>query len=216
MKHKVGVVFMILGAVMLLGALGLHFWNRYEAQQAKRSVEYFLPIMLEAISDNALKNQAGAQQPQDPSQEGETLPVDPDYYDPEMVVTEIEGYGFIGYVSIPERGLLQPVLSETDKQRLKVAPCRYRGSTKTDDLIIGGHNNTGHFAPLHKVQIDDEVLFTDMEGKVWKYRVVLIETLKTSDGEKLVSGDYDLTLYTCAYDTRKRVTVRCERIEDVT
>jgi len=200
---------------MLLGAVSLHLWNQYEARQARRSVEHFLPIMMEAIADNAENNQNKEQQPGEPSQGGEALPVDPDYYDPEMVVTEIEGYGFIGYVSIPERGLLQPVLSKTDKQRLKVAPCRYRGSTKTDDLIIGGHNNTGHFAPLHKVQNGDEVLFTDMEGKVWKYRVVLIEILKTSDGEKLIAGDHDLTLYTCAYDTRKRVVVRCERMEDM-
>ena len=199
---------MTFGAVLLLGAAGLHFYNQYEAQKARESVEHFLPIMMDAIADNAgKKEETPDSDPQEPT-------VDPDYYSKEMTVTEIDGYDFIGYVSIPRVGLMQPVISETDKAKLKVAPCRYVGSTKTDDLIIGGHNNTGHFAPLHKVQVGDEVLFTDMDGKVWRYEIVMIETLRTSESAKLIGGDYDLTLFTCAYNTTKRVTVRCERVTE--
>ena len=42
--------------------------------------------------------------------------------------------------------------------------------------------------------------------------LVLTDTLGKYDVEKMTSGDWDLTLFTCTYGGKSRVTVRCQRM----
>lgn len=52
--------------------------------------------------------------------------------------------------------------------------------------------------------------FLDMNGALSGYEVVEVDTLESSAVEAMTSGEYDLTLFTCTYDGRSRVTVRCK------
>lgn len=184
---------MLLGAVLLLAALSLFLWNQREDRQAEISVERILPQVIE---------QTGEDKPK---------PTYPDPYDPAMTEVEIDGYAYIGYLSIPSLELELPVMSEWDYTRLKIAPCRYAGSTKTDDLVIAAHNYTRHFGPIKNLSIGDEVYFTDMDGVVSVYEVAETDVLQPTDVEEMTSGKFDLTLFTCTYGGKTRVTVRCER-----
>ena len=105
-------------------------------------------------------------------------------------------------------------MSDWDYTRLKIAPCRYSGSTKSDDLVIAAHNYTRHFRSLKRLPIGAEVTFTDMDGVVSVYEVVATDILAPTDVAEMTAGDYDLTLFTCTYGNRSRVTVRCERAEE--
>lgn len=53
-------------------------------------------------------------------------------------------------------------MSQWDYERLKIAPCRYEGSTKSDDLVLLAHNYGKHFGTLKNLVPGDEVFFTDM------------------------------------------------------
>ena len=106
-----------------------------------------------------------------------------------------------------------PVMAEWDDTRLKLAPCRYSGSTKTDDLVIAAHNYARHFGGLQTLQPGDAVWFTDMDGVVTAYEVAAVEVLQPTAVEEMTAGEYDLTLFTCTYGGRSRVTVRCDRVE---
>lgn len=181
---------MLLGAVLLLAALSLFLWNLREDRRAGTSVERILPQMMEATG-----NKSGY----------------PDPYDPTMTEAEIDGYAYIGYLSIPSLKLELPVMSEWDYTRLKVAPCRYAGSTKTDDLVIAAHNYNRHFGPIQKLSIGDPVYFTDMDGVISGYEVAAVDILQPAAVEEMTSGEFDLTLFTCTYGGKTRVTVRCER-----
>lgn len=197
MKHKLGTFFMILGAVLVVAALSLFLWNRREASEAGEAAQEVLPRLV-----------AAARQQQTVSDETTALP---DPYDPEMTVVEINGYGYVGYLSIPALELELPVMAECDETRLKIAPCRYAGSTKTDDLVIAGHNYTTHFGPLANLSAGDQVYFTDMDGVVSRYTVVAMDVLAPNAVEEMTSADYELTLFTCTYGGQNRVTVRCLR-----
>ena len=129
-----------------------------------------------------------------------------------MTEVVIDGYAYIGYLSIPSLGLELPVMSEWDYTRLKIAPCRYAGSVKTDNLVIAAHNYRRHFGPIKKLAIGDEVYFTDVDGIVFCYEVVEMVTLSPTAVEEMSAGDYDLTLFTCTYGGQSRVTVRCDRM----
>ena len=130
-----------------------------------------------------------------------------------MTEIVIDGYAYIGYLSVPSLGLELPVMSAWDETRLKIAPCRYAGSTKSDDLVIAGHNYRRHFSPLKQLVPGDAVYFFDMDGVCSAYEVVVLETLPPAAVEDMTAGAYDLTLFTCTYGGQNRFTVRCDRIE---
>lgn len=192
---------MVLGTVLVLAALSLFLWNARENDKAGDFAENILPRVIEQI-----EMQETVEGPEDES-------VYPDPYDPAMTEVEIDGYAYVGYLSVPALGLELPVMSEWDYDRLKIAPCRYAGSAKTDDLVICAHNYTKHFGPIRKLAPADTVYFTDMDGKVWKYEVTVVDILAPTDVEDMTAGDDDLTLFTCTYGGRSRVTVRCRRIK---
>jgi len=195
---------MVLGAALVATALLLFLGNQREARRAEVASETLLPQVRNAIS-------ARFEEEENASEDGISVP---DPYDPEMTVVEIDGYGYVGYLSIPALGLELPVMSAWDYDRLKIAPCRYSGSTKTGDLVIAAHNYVRHFGALSTLQPGDTVTFTDMDGVITVYAVAALETLQPAAVEEMTAGDYDLTLFTCTYGGRSRVTVRCDQVEE--
>ena len=199
---KAGNVCMLLGTALVLAALSLFLWNQREAVEAGRAAEAVLPRLVENMEAARTK----------PTTPDATLP---DPYDPEMTVVEIDGYGYVGVLTIPALELELPMMSEWDAARLKIAPCRYSGSTKTRDLVIAGHNyTTHHFGTLYELEEGDKVIFTDMDGVVTHYQVVALDILQPTAVEEMTAGAYDLTLFTCTYDSGSRLTVRCNLVTE--
>ena len=156
-----------------------------------------------------------------------TIPIAEDYdlfaeYEDEAVISEMEtveidGNVYIGYIAIPEISIELPVMADWSYPNLKIAPCRYVGSIYTDDLIICAHNYTTHFGKIGNLHTDDEIIFTDVTGKVHRYGVINIEQLPGTAVEDIKFGnsdDWDLTLFTCTLGGQSRVTVRAVRIEE--
>ena len=54
----------------------------------------------------------------------------------------------------------------------------------------------------------------NVNGKVYSYAVDLLETLPKEATEEMISGGFDLSLYTCTTGGEGRVTVRCTRLFD--
>lgn len=195
MKYKIGTACMVAGVLLVLAALGLFLWNQQEAKQAEQFVVGTLPKLMKEIET--------------PPEYPDSCDTEyPNPYDTEMTVKEIDGYGYIGYLSIPSLDLELPVMAEWDYDRLKLAPCRYTGSTKTDDLVICAHNYARHFGPVRNLTPGDTVYFTDMDGMSLEYEVEMVDTLAPVDIEDMTAGDYDLTLFTCTYGGKSRVAVR--------
>lgn len=191
---------MILGTVLVLAALSLFFRNRQEDERAGESVEHLLPLVKEYIEGSAEVKEAAAVRPARPDS-------DPSV----MTEIELDGNYYIGYLSIPALGLEIPVMAQWDYERLRIAPCRYTGSVKTDDLVIAAHNYSRHFGGISQFSGGEDVYFTDLDGMRYCYQVVKVETLEPTAVEEMSAGKYDLTLFTCTYGGASRVTVRCER-----
>lgn len=186
---------MVFGAVLILAALSLFTWNQYEASKAESAVQQIVPQIIRYIE----YAEPSGKEPEPP----------PDPYDPAMTVAEINGHGYVGYLEIPALELSLPVMSEWDYERLKISPCRYAGSAKTNDLVIAAHNYEKHFGRLKDLSAGDTVIFTDMDGIVRHYTVSAAEVLSAEGVEEMTSGEYDLTLFTCTYGGQSRMTVRC-------
>ncbi|MBR6562404.1 MAG: sortase [Clostridia bacterium] len=212
MKRRVGIALMLFGALLLTAALALAAYNASEENEAEKASSEYLERLIAAIPESpAIPN--GSDAPldveTDTSDDREGSLSEPEYAD-NMAVIELDGYEFVGYISIPKLGIQLPVMSETEGKLLKLSPCRFSGSPMAGNLVIGAHNYSRHFGSIDELSQGDSVIFADMEGGLWRYRVVFVEILDPNSVEYLTDGEYPLTLYTCVYGGKQRVTVRCE------
>ena len=205
MRNKAGIVFIALGAVLILSALLLLLYNRHEADLAGKEAEILLSDVEAAIG-----GQTSSGGPTDPTEETETEPTLP----PELPVVHLNGYDYVGYVEIPALELKLPVMATWDYDLLQVAPCRQFGSSRTDDLVIAAHNYVTHFGYLKKLLPGDTVIFTDMDGIVNTYAVEKTETLDPTSVDAVKNSGCDLVLYTCTIGGKTRVCVFCNRVPE--
>lgn len=198
MKDKIGLACMILGLLLLAAATALLGYNIWDNIRAGNSAE----LVLEQLEEAADAGEAQAEET--------------DREDTAMDTVEIDGYAYIGTLTIPALDLTLPVMSQWSYAGLKIAPGRYAGSVWSDDLVICGHNYTRHFGNLKYLNSGDTLYFTDVNGNVFTYEVEEILTLQRDAVEEMLSeeaGEWDLTLFTCTTGGRTRVTVRCSRID---
>ena len=205
MRKKLGLVCMILGAVLLLGAAALLVYNRNEATQAEAAVRDVLPVLVEKI-----------EQEKEETPEVPTHDIPQELLTPEDLVMgemEIDGHSYIGFLSIPALELELPVMSDWSYPQLKIAPCRYSGTIRGGDLVLMAHNYARHFGGLSQLTEGDPVFFTDAHGRVYQYQVAAVGVRPPTAVEEMTAGDFDLTLFTCTYGGKTRVTVYCDRAE---
>ena len=207
-RRTAGVICMVLGGALLLGAAGLLSENRREESRAGEESAQVMVRLRQEMEQAALPEETRTEPEQSP--EAEETPL-PDPAGREMPTLEIDGQTYIGYLELPTLGLSLPVMSEWSYPKLRIAPCRYWGSAYDDSLVILAHNYDRHFGRLQELAIGDPVQFIDADGVIYKYTVEKQEILEKPDVEKMVDSGYDLTLFTCTYGGRHRVTVRLRR-----
>ena len=102
MRQKIGRVCMVLGALLILAAAALLAYNKWDASRADKASQEVLGALeqtLNAAIEEKAKSDTVALQPElDPTRE--------------MTVTELNGWDYIGYLSIPSIGLELPVMSQ--------------------------------------------------------------------------------------------------------
>ena len=185
-----------LGLLLIAAALCFVIYNLYEEHRAREQSGQALDALQEYIP--------GSDQNDDTSM--------PDYMlnpDMEMPTQTIDGIDYIGVLEIPSLNLELPVISQWSYPNLRIAPCRYSGSAYSGGLVIAAHNYDSHFGRLKTLQTDDEVIFTDIDGNTFTYKVAVMEILEPLATEEMKSEEWDLSLFTCTIGGRSRVTVRC-------
>lgn len=210
MNHYKGILFYLIGSLLIFAALGLccyNLWSDYEASVSANSVV----LQLKEHSDREVENISI--EPFQDSSNTELAPIlYPDYIlypEMEMPVEIVEGNEYIGILEIPTQTLSLPVMSQWSYDGLKLSPCRYSGSAYSHDLIIVAHNYSSHFGHLKDLSCDDIILFYDADGNMFQYKVIGFETLAASDVEGMKAGDWDLTLFTCSAGGTNRLAIRC-------
>lgn len=184
-----------------MSALSLLLWNRKEDQMAGSQAGEVLEQLRDHVSAATL--------PSVPEIPPETAPLQTRPSELETIV--IDGYEYIGYLSIPALDLELPVMAQWDYPRLRIAPCRESGSTATNDLVIAAHNYDSHFGRLRQLQPGDLVTFTEVDGFLNSYRVETCQILQPDQVEEVLLSGYDLVLYTCTKGGSTRIVLYCNR-----
>lgn len=183
---------MLIGIVLLGGALSLFLYNLWDANRAYIASTDVLE-KLEKITINT-------------DEETST----------EMKTITIDGYDYIGTITIPSLNIELPVMQEWSYEGLKIAPGRYSGSVFTNDLVIAAHNYEKHFKYIKDLVSGDSVIFKDINNQEYIYEVIEVELLEPTQikemSVKTSNDNWDLTLFTCLPGGSARYATRCKRI----
>ena len=198
-KRRLGRLCTALGAVCILLSLGLLLYDRSQELQAQRITQELAPALEQAIAQRA------QQRREDPPPAEEEAPAQPEI--------TLNGEVYLGLLSIPALELELPVRRDLTDGALKLSPCRYAGSISDGGLVIAAHNYRQHFAKLSALVPGDLIRLTDADGNVHDYAVAQTETLGGDAAAEMTDGRWDLTLFTCTYGGKSRLTVRCIRAE---
>ena len=212
-RRRLGTVITAVGTLLMLAACVVYAYARWDDHRAAASAG----AALLAIEARLSEDEETA--PADDDTAGAAARGEPEEADAAPAYTEttveIDGVRYLGTIHFPRRGVSLPVIADWDFDSLRVAPVRYAGSVATDDLVIAGHNYSTHFSVLHQVAIDEEIIFTDAAGREIRYVVRETEVLEPTAVEEMVTGDWDLTLFTCTFGGKTRRAVRCERVTEL-
>lgn len=180
MANKSGILYFVIGVILILLSLSVVGYNVYEDVNASRQSKI---ILQEIKSANTTSN-----------------------------TTEINDK-FCGTIKIDSINIELPVFNELNSKNLKISPCRYVGSIDDNNIIVAAHNYKSHFGNLKKLQINDNLIFTENDGTKHLFAVKEILTLDGTAVYDMQAGEWDFTLFTCTKGGKQRITVRCERIE---
>ena len=217
---KKGTVFIAAGLLMMAAALFLTVYNLWDDHRAGVEAEEVLEQLLPEIETDPVPKEGRilSRQPETQSETQHLYENEIEYPDyvlnpgMEMPVKSVDGRDYVGVISIPAIERELPVFSEWSYANLATAPCRYSGTAYLGNMVICAHNYSIHFGSLKNLSYGDAVTFTDVDGNVFEYQVIEIETVDPYAVEQMTVGDWDLTLFTCTLGGATRVTVRCEMI----
>lgn len=192
--NKRGLPFIIIGAVLIVFAMGLLIYNLSTDALAGRDSYNALIKLTDDMKNDRTPNYSG-----DPNAD--------------MPTKKVGDWSYIGVLEIPSLNLVLPIIDQWSYDALMVAPARYTGSAYLDNMVIAAHNYTSHFGRLQELSLEDEIRFVDVLGNVFYYKVQELQILPpTAVEEMTLDGDWDLTLFTCTWGGQSRVTVRCARV----
>jgi len=194
-----GIALMGMGLMLLLSAGLLVYFRQAEEQKAEEwslnmveALQNQIPMQDEDINHGSVENLL------------HTFALN------DELTLKVEDAEFVGIIEIPAIGLTLPIQASMSDAKLKLSPCRYRGSLTKNNLIVAGHNFPNQFGYFYRLRHGDDVLFTDVDGNVYTYQVTGVETLKSTDVDEMEYGNWDLTLFTCTTGGVDRVTIRCQ------
>ena len=198
-KNTKGNILITLGLILMVSALILVGYNRFTDQRALKRSDDLLNQVKTAIDEGVDGYEVD-------------LEARPDYERIEnlqLPVGIINDKVCVGIVRIPTQGLELPVIAEFSMEELETAPCLYYGSPYRHNLVLCAHNYDSHFLRIRYLQEGDPVTFVDMDGNEFNYSVGMVEVVDPYAVDYMTAGEWDLSMFTCTFDSGSRVTVRC-------
>jgi LPXTG-site transpeptidase (sortase) family protein len=126
-------------------------------------------------------------------------------------------FSVIGIIEIPKLNISYPILSESNDELLKIAPCRLSGPMPNEDgnLCIAGHNydNSKFFSKISSLANNDEIKIYNINGSVASYYVFEISEVNEDDLTPLeISSGIkkEVTLITCNNLNNRRIIVKAK------
>lgn len=184
-------VLVIIGTVLILGAAGLLAYTMISAERSVRNGEQLLSKVeshLPAVTDQVPEERR----------------------DNTMASMEVDGVNIVGIIEVPKYDCKLPLHATWSTGTVSSMPCRYDGSIYDRTLIIGASDGEGQMDFADRIDVDDRICLTDMEGGRYTYKVSKIQHSDSAKTEVLQSSEYDLTIFVKDSLSLEYIIIRCE------
>lgn len=127
-----------------------------------------------------------------------------------------------GEISIPQININYPIIYETTKEYLKIAPTKLFGPdiNEIGNFCIVGHNykNDDFFSKIKELNINDKVYLTTNRGERLTYLVYDKYEVNEKDlscTSQETNGNIEVTLITCTSKKKNRLVVKCRAMMNI-
>ena len=191
-----------LGCCCIIAAAALTLYNQQTAKRAADEAERLSASFFELL-------EAATPAPDDDEpRTDEFIAENVSEAEGEPASVDVGEYKVCGSISIPALGIELAVISDWSYANLNISACRYRGAAD-GQLMVMAHNYNKHFGRLSTLSAGDTAQFIGVDGTVYSYEVIAMETLAGNQLRELIAGeDWDMTLFTCTYGGENRVVAR--------
>lgn len=110
-----------------------------------------------------------------------------------MSALSVDGTDFVGLIEMPQYGSVLPVggmWGESSKY-----PCCFHGSIYDGTMQIGATTQKGQYDFYRELSVGDSIVYTDMEGNRYTFKVTSLRYEKHADQAALGREEASLTLF---------------------
>lgn len=191
--------------IMIILILSIFFFILFNIQNEENKKQ---EITIEKVNSKIYENKTNNNTEKQSTKDAKTV-------EKEIIETEFKGYKVSSKIYIPKINLETYVLEQYSKQALLTSVTKFYGANPNQigNFCVAGHNYgpSNMFQNLRKLNINDEIYLTDIEGNKVKYIIYDTYTVLPNDTKCLsqkTNGQIELTLITCTPDSQKRIIIK--------
>ena len=207
MKKNKSIIEIIL-IISILFLMGMLFFDDWNYKKIKKDTNNMIKEIDENIETNKKTNEEYKENCKEENKEIKTKE--------ECTLKKginISGCLVFGKIRIDKIGIEYPIIEYVNEKSLLKSICKISNNdiTGTGNLCLAGHNmrNNSMFSNLKKVNIDDIIVITNMNGEIFYYKVYEKQYVDPEQIEVLKDNDESIiTLITCNNSLSKRLIIK--------
>lgn len=133
----------------------------------------------------------------------------------EKTITEYKGYDIVGIIEIPKINIEYPIINQTSDETMALSITKFWGNNVNDigNFTMAGHNyfDGTMFSNTNKLNIEDTIKMTDLDGKTIEYKVFdkyIIDPNDVKCVQSVKENTREITLITCINGRNNRLVVK--------
>lgn len=133
----------------------------------------------------------------------------------EKTITKYKGYDIVGIIEIPKINIEYPIINQTSDETMVLSITKFWGNNVNDigNFTMAGHNyfDGTMFSNTNKLNIEDTIKMTDLDGKTIEYKVFdkyIIDPNDVKCVQSVKENTREITLITCINGRNNRLVVK--------
>lgn len=133
----------------------------------------------------------------------------------EKTITKYKGYDIVGISEIPKINIEYPIINQTSDETMALSITKFWGNNVNDigNFTMAGHNyfDGTMFSNTNKLNIEDTIKMTDLDGKTIEYKVFdkyIIDPNDVKCVQSVKENTREITLITCINGRNNRLVVK--------
>lgn len=133
----------------------------------------------------------------------------------EKTITKYKGYDIVGIIEIPKINIEYPIINQTSDETMALSITKFWGNNVNDigNFTMAGHNyfDGTMFSNTNKLNIEDTIKMTDLDGKTIEYKVFdkyIIDPNDVKCVQSMKENTREITLITCINGRNNRLVVK--------